>query len=536
MPSLAQRIRAFLNPIPQATKSYSTGSLFGLLGYTGQNYDLRADEYGAAQAVTVVTEVQRAVKFWQQWLSGLVWHIYDGKTDEILVSSTDRKVNNGAGAFWFTAMKRFPENWKHDFFESVAFSDWVYAETYIGKLRNRVQVADVMWLNPLAIEPDIQRGQILGYRYTGDEGYLILDTNEVAYRIASRNPFDDWRGVSPVLAAIDKINITENAHRTLNSYYRNHMQLGGVVSGKPSDNSFSLDGGTIEEIKEDMRRNHKGAHNAFGWFFSNAPVDVQQFNPVDIEKNYAIVEPLRKQIAQAMGVPPVLSGDPTEVNYDNADKVMKNWWQTDGIPYARKVEGFVNRQLLPEIEVGNDVYFGFDYAKFEIEDPDTVAADFSSQIIPINVAQQKRGYEVDDSLADIYIVNGRPMHRDIIVQVAMAVPPEYQASKPAQMEIVNQQPPLNNPELVIADSDSELETEKAAFLTLDDPLSNELQLWQKVAMRRFKSDKLDDALSFESDVIPVALSSAIRGALSTVTSRDEIYTVFDDANRWLTHA
>lgn len=402
----------------QSQKGYSNSSAFYPLGYIGANHDLRADEYGAAQAVTVVTEIQRGVKFWQQWLSGLTWHIYDGNTDEVLVSSTDRRVNPGMGALWFNAMKRFPEDWKHDFFESIAFSDWVYAETYIAKLSNTVQVADYMWLNPLAVEPDIQRGKITGYRYSGDEGYYLLPPGQVAYRIAQRHPMDDWRGISPILTAIDKINVHENVYRSLNAFYRNNMQLGGIVSGKPNEGSFSIDGTTVEQVKTDMARNHKGVDNAFRWFFSNAPVDVNQFEQVDIEKNYNIIAPLRKEIAMALGVPPVLSGDPTEVNYDNADKVMKNWWSTDGIPYAKKVANFVNRQLLSDIEKGNDVYFGFDFTPFEVEPPEIISIDVQSGTVDLYESSKRRGYEPNEKLKGVRIINGVPMHDDLIAQKA----------------------------------------------------------------------------------------------------------------------
>jgi hypothetical protein len=434
MASLIDRVNSINAPRKQAsTKSYTGGNLW----YAGSpvNRDLRSDEYGAAQAVAIVTEVQRAVKFWEQWLSGLTWHVYDGKTDAILTSSADRKPPTGAGAMWFNAMQRFSRQWKHDFFESIAFSDWVYGETFIGKLRNQVQAADFMWLNPLATEPMILSGKIDYYQYQSDDPQYPyrIDPQHVAFRIAQRNPFDDLRGNSPVITAINDINIVENAKQALINYYRKGMQLGGVVSGKPStEGAWSVDGNTLDEIKEQMARGNKGVQNFYEWFFSNAPVDINQFQPIDIEKNYAIIEPLRKQIAFAMGVPPVLSGDPTEVNYDNADKVMKNWWQTDGIPYATKIAKFTNDDLLPSVEPNTDIYFGFDFAPFQIEDPETVSTDFTAQYIPINVAQKKRGYEVDERLDGVYIIGGKPMHADIIAQIAKQLPPEYaQAQQPA---------------------------------------------------------------------------------------------------------
>lgn len=430
MPSLIDRVNSVNAPRKAHTEKTYSGSLW-TSGFSNPNYDLRADEYGAAQTVAVVTEVQRGVKFWGNELSGLTWNIHDGATDTILVSSTTRKHPTGKGAMWAAAMRRFARAWKHGFFESIAFSDWVYGETFLWKRRNQVQIADFMWLNPLATEPMIYNGDIAYYQYQSNDPDLPyqLKTDDVAFRIANRNPFDDLRGVSPVLTAINDINIVENVKRSLNGYYRNHMQLGGIVS--PSGD-IDITGTSINQIKEEMQRGNKGSRNAFNWFFSNAPVKIDPFQPLDIEKNYAIVEPIRKQIAMAMGVPPILSGDPTDATYENTKETLRNWWQTDGIPYASQVAEFVNESLLPAVEPGNDIYFAFDFTAFEIEDPETVSADVSAGIGEITESQKKRGLKVDPVLEGIYIIGGKPMHRDIIAQIAKQLPPEYaQPAAPA---------------------------------------------------------------------------------------------------------
>ena len=86
-------------PVKQVKNAYSSGwgSLFNTIG-TGSNHDLAATEYGAAQAYAVTTGVQRAIAFWQKQLGGLVWHLYDSLTCDIITSSTDRTEPDGAGA------------------------------------------------------------------------------------------------------------------------------------------------------------------------------------------------------------------------------------------------------------------------------------------------------------------------------------------------------------------------------------------------------------------------------------------------------
>lgn len=75
-----------------------------------------------------------------------------------------------------------------------------------------------------------------------------------------------------------------------------------------------------------------------------------------------------------------------------------------------------------------------------------------------------------------------------------------------------------------------------SFWNTDDPQSDDLRKWQTVAVKRYKSGNVDDALSFESAVLPAILQSSIKGALQAVSTPDQIYTIFDDAVRYLAHA
>jgi hypothetical protein len=83
--------------------------------------------------------------------------------------------------------------------------------------------------------------------------------------------------------------------------------------------------------------------------------------------------------------------------------------------------------------------------------------------------------------------------------------------------------------------DPEQVTRRSLFLDADDPMSDDLRKWQSVTLKRWKSGQLEQALAFESAMIPPLLNAAIKGALQSCTSVDQIYTVFDDADRYRLH-
>jgi hypothetical protein len=105
----------------------------------------------------------------------------------------------------------------------------------------------------------------------------------------------------------------------------------------------------------------------------------------------------------------------------------------------------------------------------------------------------------------------------------------YQAVERLSM----QQKTLAIPETITVAS--EQVTRRSPFLDADDPMSDDLRKWQSVTLKRWKSGQLEQALAFESAMIPPLLNAAIKGALQSCTSVDQIYTVFDDADRYRLH-
>lgn len=434
--------RAFQNPTAVKSVVENFDWKWGVAGGADSNQDLVANENGAALAYTTNVAVMSAIQVWENWLEGKRWEIRDSNTDKVLVDSEMRKVpENVAGARFYRAVRFYRDYFKHSYFKSLAFSDKLYGETFVRRVANLSgNVTALQWLNPLVTEPQVTRGRIQYFRYNGDDASANYAPLEVAYRIAQRDPDDDLRGQSPVLAAIDAANIEQNTKRALRGFFRNGMILGGLIS--PEGENIVLTPTQIAEREEKLQSRFKGVGNAFRFLLLPSRMNVQVFPPPDIEKNYSIIQPLRNEILMAMGVPPQLANDPSQVNYDNADDVKRGWWETWAIPYAKDIEIFHNSQILPYLEPESDCYFAFDLSPYEIEAPETVANDVSSGILDIATAQEKRGYDSNPKLNGIYLINGVPMHEDVIAELSRRIPSQY-ALDYAQAQAAGQAPNTN---------------------------------------------------------------------------------------------
>lgn len=432
MVSLVQRassaVKAWNNPQlnkPSAMKYNNGGwSLFDSLGGTSSRTgNITYSENGAAQAYGAVTGVQAAVRFYMDAIGLLKLQVKSA--DDVLWDSTQPVPKDGnafEGATLVIAMHDYRLQYFHDYLSSIIFSDMLYAETYTFVAGQSFGTNTALrWLNPLAVEPDIRQGKIAGYRYNWDDGYKPLDVDSVAYRIYNRNPFDDNRGLSRVLTALDAINIERNAKKAIGNFFSNGMILGGVAS-PPNTTEMKADliPQEMKRIEDSLRRNNSGTGNAHKWLISPVALDFEQFEADTMDKHYDIVKSTRTEVMMALGVPKELVGDSEGVSYENAEPVMKNWLKIQGRAYATSQLDYINLDLLPMFEESSDAMFSYDFSVIDRRDADKVVIELNSGIITLDDASVELGKESDSDIAsaDIRIINGVPFSKDHLLAVA----------------------------------------------------------------------------------------------------------------------
>jgi hypothetical protein len=424
-------------------KSYpamKSGESYFSLGYGGYipSGDLSRDEYGAAAAYAVIVEVNAALSVWQTNLDGVTWIVRDKKSgQEIARTDVQEYPANERGAVWFRAIKAHERKYYQSVWKRLAFSDWLYGKSYVVLLEAERQFrpthtnfVGLKWLNPLNTSKVEVNGRIQHFQYSGMDAdtYHQISPEHMAYRINKPDSFDDLDGYSGVLAAMDAINLSRNTIRAFKNYFSNGMQLGGVIS--PVDQDVWSDR-ELENARREWASNHKGAANAGRWAVIPKRASITPFGQEDASANFTVTKDLRNQIFTALSVPPQLAGDPSDATYDNADDIKRQWFQTFFIPYVKDIAGF-QTDVASRLEPDSGVYIEADLSPYQIEAPDVVSQDVNAGIISIGTGQAKRGYPVDKDLEDIRVINGRPMSKAIIIQLANTLPAsEVQATAQA---------------------------------------------------------------------------------------------------------
>lgn len=404
-----------------------------LIGYNYGGYipsgDLGRDEYGAAAAYAVIVEIFAAIAVWETYLDGITWIVKDKATGKEIGRTDIRDYPLAErGGKWIASIRRFEQNYHHSLWKSLAFSDWLYGNSYLAMLPadkqlhpNKQLWAGIKWLNPLNVSSQEYNGRIQYYSYMGmdDDVAMHIPLEQMAYRINRRNAFDDNLGYSGVLAAMDAINLSRNAVRAFKNFFSNGMQLGGVIS-PTGENTWS--DRELENARREWANNHKGAANAGRWAVLPKRAEITPFGQEDASSNFSVTKDLRNTIYAAMSVFPQLAGDPSDATYDNAKDIKRQWWEMLANPYAKDIAGYHTNVVIPKLEPDANVYIEPDLSPYETEEPDIISQDVNAGIIDISKAQQKRGYAVDNDLRDIYMVNGRPMSKSVIIQLANTMP------------------------------------------------------------------------------------------------------------------
>lgn len=380
--------------------SYNYGGLGGVFtsGGVGRNQDIAPTRWGAANAYRIVPPIHRAVNLRADAIDSLPWSIIrnetnDPKNDVTVARSTDNHPRHP----FALAIQRMWRRQKKSFMGSLESDKLIYGEIFIELLRvsddyGNERVTGVNWLNPLGVYVDTRYGDITGYRYSdlSDGQYIYLLPRDVAY-MHTYHPMDDHRGLGQVSVVVDKVNVYRNTSRYIEAFFRNNALPGGVV--RPKDDNAHWSDTERNTVKNEFRRNFQGTDNAFAFMVAPVPMEIEKFDQPDIEKQYSLNDPVRREIYEEFGIPLPMAGDTNGTSYQNQDAVLTWFYQNTIIPSAQSHQEYINAEILPRFPDSDYCRLEFDTTAFDLVSADdqvrsTVAnANYSSGVWNKNEAR-----------------------------------------------------------------------------------------------------------------------------------------------------
>jgi len=194
------------------------------------------------------------------------------------------------------------------------------------------------------------QGWPIGYDYTA-QGQTRRITGEavpgVAHVLHLRlfHPDNDHYGLSPLEAAATAVDIHNCASRWNKALLDNAARPSGALVYSAGDHMTSEQ---FDRLKSELADNFQGAHNAGRPLLLEGGLDwkAMSMSPRDMDfiaaKNAAA-----REIALALGVPPMLLGIPGDNTYANYQEANRTFWRQTVLPLVNRTVRGISQWLAP---------------------------------------------------------------------------------------------------------------------------------------------------------------------------------------------
>ncbi len=227
-----------------------------------------------------------------------------------------------------------------DLFERWYGTLLVAGNVYLNAVAIGGQVRELHLLRPdrVTIVPG-RDGWPAGFEYTIDGRKTLLDGDVVSgvaqvLHVKLFHPADDHYGLSPVEAASNAIDIHNTATLWNKALLDNAARPSGALvytaGGQLSVEQF-------DRLKQELEQSFQGARNAGRPMLLEGGLDwkAMSLSPRDMDfieaKNAAA-----REIALAMGVPPMLLGIPGDNTYANYQEANRSFWRQTVLPLVER--------------------------------------------------------------------------------------------------------------------------------------------------------------------------------------------------------
>ena len=184
-------------------------------------------------------------------------------------------------------------------------------------------------------------GWPIGYEYSvgkTSRKYSIDGEFPKILHIKSFHPHDDHYGLSPMLAAASAVDVHNSATQWSKALLDNAARPSGAIVYKGIDGHSSMTDDQYARLVEEIESNHQGARNAGRPMLLEGGLDWKQmgFSPSDMEF-HRTKENASREIALALGVPPMILGLPGDNTYSNYQEANRAFYRLTILPLVSHI-------------------------------------------------------------------------------------------------------------------------------------------------------------------------------------------------------
>ena len=322
-----------------------------------------------------------------------------------------------------------------DFEQKEIMYTYLFLQGEIFAYKNRIDVGlnkgiqKLTFLNPAKVVLALSETfpiEVVGYKYSDTQTGIEIDISIedmvfIKYFNPSVNISEEWRGLSPIKALTQRLTRVQSGLDVTVAQLQN-----GGTPGIVYDKTPGLDPSAIGARRDNFGRFIRNSENKGAPYFSAndlgyialgtslADMDVASLANIDFDK-----------ICNAFGVSSVLFNNKSASTESNVKEMVKEMYTNVIIPNVYRVEGAINKYVVPEIQTKGIVKC--DTSEIEAlreNEVQLVTAMASAWWLTGNEKRERMMYDQDvsDELMDKYIVPSGMMLLDDLNMIVDEIP------------------------------------------------------------------------------------------------------------------
>lgn len=293
--------------------------------------------------------VYRCIQLISQMAASTPWMLNDKDLDE----SNDRLA--------MTLMQPSDSMAHADLVEALIGSMLLAGEAFVEGMEVRGQLVEMAYMRPdfVKVVPAVD-GSVARYEFDAGGGKKVYENPlpggfgsqawcQVCH-IKTWHPTDAWRGHSPMLAAASAIMEHNGVGDFARALLKNAARPSGALVYAPKDPNVpsTMTAEQFDRLKQELDESHAGVANAGRPMLLEGGLAWVPMSLTPMEMGTAEARSTAsREIALALGVPPLLLGLPGDNTYANYAEANIALWRQTVKPLLRKITGRMTRWVQP---------------------------------------------------------------------------------------------------------------------------------------------------------------------------------------------
>lgn len=289
--------------------------------------------------------------------------VADGlKATPIMLMQGEKDVTKGHPLAAVLASPNPQQVWE-ELIDAVVGHLFLGGETFLEGVTIGRELREIYALRPdtMTIEP-AEDGSVGAFVYESAGGQKRFDITPRRFspilHLKHWHPTEHWRGLPPMAPAAGAGDEHNAAVGHAKALYQNSARPSGALVYAPKEGSDRLTDDQFERLKFELTEEHSGPTNAGKPFVLDGGLTWEQmgFSPKDMESGEGRAAAAR-EIALALGVPPLLLGLPGDNTFSNYYEGKIALWEHTIWPLATLIAAKLTswvRPLYPDITVAFD--------------------------------------------------------------------------------------------------------------------------------------------------------------------------------------